>query len=80
MRQTNVCSNRVFVPGVHASPRRSEMKKEEEKKRRALNNFTDRKHFIRCYQRNSWMDFIKLRDIDSLHNEGTNTLVMGSLG
>ena len=25
MRQTNVCSNRVFVPGVRASPRRSEM-------------------------------------------------------
>ena len=32
MRQTKVCSNRVFVPGVHASPRRSEMDKEEEKK------------------------------------------------
>ena len=29
MRQTKVCSNRVFVPGVHASPRRSEMEKEE---------------------------------------------------
>ena len=24
MRQTKVCSNRVFVPGVHTSPRRSE--------------------------------------------------------
>ena len=81
MRQTRVCSNRVFVQGVHASPQRSEMKKEEEKKRRALkNNFTDRKHFIRRYQRNGWMDFIELRDIDSLHNEGTNTLVMGGLG
>ena len=43
------------------------------------NNFTDRKHFIRCYQRNGWMDFIELRDIDSLHNEGTNTLVIGGL-
>ena len=30
MRQTKVCSNRVFVSGVHASPRKSEMKKEEE--------------------------------------------------
>ena len=30
MRQTKVCSNRVFVPGVHASPRRSEMNKKEE--------------------------------------------------
>ena len=84
MRQTNVCSNRVFVPGVHASPQRSEMdkkeKKEEEKKQHALkNNFTDRKHFIRHYQRNGWMDFIELRDIDSLHNEGTNTLVTGGL-
>ena len=81
MRQTNVCSNRVFVPGVHASPRRSEMDKEEEdekKKQHALkNNFTERKHSIRCYQRNGWMDFSELQDIDSLNNEGTNTLVMG---
>ena len=30
MRQTKVCSNRVFVPGVHASSQRSEMEKEEE--------------------------------------------------
>ena len=44
------------------------------------NNFSEGKHFIRRYQRNSWMDFIELRDIDSLHNEGTNTLVMGGLG
>ena len=87
MRQTNVCSNRVFVPGVHASPRRSEMKKkeekeeEEEKKQHALkNNFTERKHFIRRYQRNDLMDFSELWAIDSLHNEGTNTLVMGGLG
>ena len=43
------------------------------------NNFTDRKHFIRCYQRNGWMDFSELQTIDSLYNEGTNTLVMGSL-
>ena len=50
-------------------------------KRRALkNNFTDRKHFLRRYQRNSWMDFSELWTIDSLHNEGTNTLVMGGLG
>ena len=85
MRQTNVCSNRVFVLGFHASPRRSEMdkkeKEEEEKKRRALkNNFTERKHFIRHYQRNSWMDFTELQAIDSLHNEGTNALVTGGLG
>ena len=31
MRQTNICSNRVFVPGVRASPRRSEMNKDKEK-------------------------------------------------
>ena len=58
-------------------------KKEEEKKQRTLkSNFTERKHFIRHYQRNGWMDFSELRAraIDSLHNEGTNTLVMGSLG
>ena len=44
------------------------------------NNFTERKHFIRHYQRNGWMDFSELRAIDSLHNEGTNTLVMDGLG
>ena len=32
MRQTKLCSNRVFVPGVHTSPRGSEMEKEEEEK------------------------------------------------
>ena len=54
---------------------------EEEKKRCTLkNNFTDRKHFIRRYQRNGWMDFSELQAIDSLHNEGINTLVMGGLG
>ena len=57
-------------------------KEEEEKKKQCLlkNNFTERKHFIRSYQRNGWMNSIELRDIDSLHNEGTNTLIMGSLG
>ena len=51
------------------------------RKRRALkNNFTDRKHFIRRYQRNGWMDFSEVQAIDSLYNEGTNTLVMGGLG
>ena len=83
MRQTIVCSNRVFVPGVHACPRRSEMdkKKEEEKKQHVFkNNFTEWKHFIRHYHRNGWMDFSELQTIDSLHNEGTNTLLMGGLG
>ena len=55
-------------------------KREEEKKRRVLkNNFTERKHSIRHYQRNGWMDFSELWTIDSLHNEGTNTLVMSGL-
>ena len=55
-------------------------KEEKEKKRHALkNNFTDRKCSIRHYQRNGWMDFSELWAIDSLHNEGTNTLVMGGL-
>ena len=58
-----------------------EKEEKEEKKRHTFkNNFTDRKHFIRRYQRNGWMDVSELRDIDSLHNEGTNTLVMGGLG
>ena len=74
MRQTKVCSNKVFVPGVHANLQRSEMenkkKEEEEKKQHALKiNFTERKHSIRRYQRNGWMDFSELRAIDSLHNE-----------
>ena len=74
-----VCSNRVFVLEIHASPRRSEIMRR--KKQHALkNNFTEKKHSIRRYQINGWMDFSELRAIDSLHNEGTNTLVMGSLG
>ena len=61
--------------------KKEEKEEEEEKKRWALkNNFTERKYFIRHYQRNGWMDFSELWAIDSLHNEGTNTLVMGSLG
>ena len=40
----------------------------------------DRKNFIRQYQRNGYMDLSELRDIDSLHNEGTNTSVKGGLG
>ena len=44
------------------------------------NNFIKWKYFIRRYQRNGLMDFSELRAIDSLHNEGTNTLVMGGLG
>ena len=50
------------------------------KRRTFKNNFTERKHSIRRYQRNGWMDFSELRAIDSLRNEGTNTLVMGGLG
>ena len=47
------------------------------RKRRALkNNFTDRKYFIRRYQRNGWMISVNF----GLHNEGPNTLVMGGLG
>ena len=82
MRQTNVCSNRVFVPRVHASPQRSEMRRRRRRRKRCTlkNNFTERKHFVRSYQRNGWMDFSELWAIDSLHNEGTNTLVMGGLG
>ena len=36
MRQTNVCSNRVFVPGVHASPQRSEMENKEEEDKKTM--------------------------------------------
>ena len=68
MRQTNVCSNRVFSPGFTQAHEGVKWRR----KRRALkNNFTERKHFIRRYQRNGWMDLSELRAIDSLHNEGT---------
>ena len=51
------------------------------KKRRVLkNNFIDSRKFVRQYLRNGDMDLSELRDIDSLHNEGTNTLVKGGLG
>ena len=58
-----------------------EEEEKEEKKQCALkNNFTERKDFIRRYQRNGWMNFSELRAIDSLHNESTNTIVMYDLG
>ena len=44
------------------------------------NNFTEGKHSIGRCQGNGWMDFSELRAMDSLHNEGTNALVMGCLG
>ena len=44
------------------------------------NNFIGKKNFIRQYQRNGWMDLSELRDIGSLHIEGTDTVVKGSLG
>ena len=47
MRQIKVCTIRVFVPGVHASPRRLKKEKEEEEKEkkttRRLKNFNERK-------------------------------------
>ena len=48
MRQIKVCTIRVFVPGVHASPRRLKKKKKEEeeeekKTTRRLKNFNERK-------------------------------------
>ena len=51
----------------------------EKKTTRVYEYFTDRKHFIRRYQRNGWIDFSELRAIDSLYNKGTNTSVLGSL-
>ena len=83
MRQTNICSNRVFVPGFTQAQKglKWRRRRRRRRKRHALkNNFTERKHSIRHYQRNGWMDFSEPRAIDSLHNEGTNTLVMGGLG
>ena len=61
MRQTNVCSNRVFVPGftqAHEGLKWIRKRRRRRRKQRALkNNFTERKHSIRRYQRNGWMDF-----------------------
>ena len=46
---------------------------EMEKKQCAPNNhFSERKDFIRRYQRNGWMDLSELRAIYSLLNEGTS--------
>ena len=70
-------TNRVFVPGVHASPRRSEMDKKHDGPVRIIS----RKEGVkRRYQRNGLMDLSELWAIYSLHIEGTNTLVMGGLG
>ena len=38
MRQTKVCSNRVFIPGVHTSPRRPEMEDKEEEEKEKKND------------------------------------------
>ena len=68
----------VLIEYLSEMTKKEKEEKEERRKRRMLkNNFTDS---IRCYQRKGWMDFSELRAIDSLHNEGTNTLVMGGLG
>ena len=73
-----------YFPGVHAIPESLKWRRRRRRRRRkrhALkNNFIDRKNFIRQYQRNGWMDLSELRDIDSLHIEGTDTLVKGGLG
>ena len=71
-----------YFPGVHAIPESLKWRrKKRRRKRHALkNNFIDRTNFIRQYQRNGWMDLSELRDIDSLHIEGTDTLVKGGLG
>ena len=45
----------------------------EEKQRVLNNNFIERKDFIRCYQRNGWMDLNTLWAINFLHNDGTNS-------
>ena len=84
MRQTNVCSNRVFVQGFTQAHEGLKWRRRRRRRRRERhmlkNNFNERKHFIRRYQRNSRMDFSELWPVDSLHSEGTNTLVMGGLG
>ena len=57
------------------------MKMKERKKRLPRQNFCgDRKAFIRLYQKNGYIDFYELRDIDSSNNEGTNCLVNGRIG
>ena len=55
------------------------MKKKE--KRLPCKNFCgERKDFIRPYQKNGRTDFDELQVIDSLNNEGTNSLVNGRIG
>ena len=67
---------KIFVPGFMPAPESLKWRR----KRRALKNNFDRKNFIRQYQRNSWVDLSELWDINSLHIEGTDTLVKGGLG
>ena len=64
----------------------NERNKEENKRRALNNNFIDRIidyrgriDRLRRYQRNGWMNLSELQDIDSLHIEGTNTIVKGGL-
>ena len=80
-KQAHVHKYRVFPGVIEAREGLKWRRRRRRKKRRALkNNFIDRKNFIRQYQRNGYVDLSELRDIDSLHNEGTNTLVKGGLG
>ena len=83
MRQTTYVQIEYLSPGFTQAREGLKWRRRMRRRRKRCvlkNNFTDRKHFIRRYQRNGWMDFSELQAIDSLHNEGIGTLVMGGLG
>ena len=74
---TSICAQIQSISGGNGSLK---WRRRRKKRRVPMNNFIDRKNFIRRYQRNGYMDLSELWDIDSLHNKGTNTLVKGGLG
>ena len=88
MRQTNICSNRVFVSGVHACPQRSEMennnnnKKEEKEKNDAHLKIISLKGSTLLGPIRETAGRISLNfGLQILYTmEGINTLVMGGLG
>ena len=47
-------------------------------RRTSKNNFIERRDFVRGYRRNGWMEFSEPQPIDSIHNEGTNTVVLAN--
>ena len=70
-----MCTNSEYF-GITESKRR---RKEERKNDACLEQFYWQEELYKAIQRNGDMDLSELQDIDSLYNEGTNTLLKGDL-